>query len=137
MLNLVTDRTEADVANLTKKGIYTYEDLNRVTDAMEYLVNELQKYGYSAPGYKKGPFWLEQDIPTPQQMNEYLENIRVIRSVLELMQTTPTAPDSMDNLTYQKANDIEKILIAVEETIQRMISTFVPCGPAICGGDYL
>lgn len=54
-----------------------------------------------------------------------------------LSEFTPSVPDSMELFTYLKANDIEKILIDVENMIHVMEQTFVACGPATCGGDYL
>lgn len=47
---LITDRTQNDVENKTKKGYYNAEDLNRVTAAMEYLSELLEGYGYQT-GY--------------------------------------------------------------------------------------
>lgn len=71
---LITDRTQADVDTLTEllgkpfaqwtaeeaawfreassKGAYNYTDLNRVTEAMDYLNDLFLKYGYST-GYVK------------------------------------------------------------------------------------
>ncbi len=60
-----------------------------------------------------------------------------MRDVLMLSEFTPSVPDSMELFTYLKANDIEKILIDVENMIHVMEQTFVACGPATCGGDYL
>lgn len=73
-LELITDRTEADVRRLasilamvpsdrseeqqaeldshSSKGAYNYTDLNRVTQAMEYINEQLVGYGY-ATGYQK------------------------------------------------------------------------------------
>lgn len=49
---LVTDRTQADVQAWNNKGTYNPSDLNRVTHAMEYLVERLRSYGY-AVNYEK------------------------------------------------------------------------------------
>lgn len=71
---LITDRTQSDVENLREllsrgeeewtsdelsefnlarsKGSYNYTDLNRVTQAMDYINNQLVGYGY-ATGYQK------------------------------------------------------------------------------------
>lgn len=119
--NLITDRTASDVANGTKKGYYNAEDLNRVSDAMEYLVSELQRYGYGVPRYVKGPVWTQDDIPTVPQMEQYRQNVAAVRSVLEVLNTTPETPNSMEKLTYQKANDLEKILVDVETVIERIV----------------
>lgn len=44
---LVTDRTRADVQAWNDKGTYNPSDLNRVTHAMEYLVERIRSYGYT------------------------------------------------------------------------------------------
>lgn len=141
--NLVFDRTELDVAQLQAvtaklvagtataaertaflagmKGAYNYTDLNRVSAAMAYLVSELLTYGYNTPGYVAGPVWAESDIPTPAQMEQYRQNVAAVRAVLELLQTTPQAPDSMEGLTYEEANAIERILYDVEYVIEQVV----------------
>ena len=45
--SLVTDRTQADVQAWNDKGTYNPTDLNRVTHAMEYLVERIRSYGYA------------------------------------------------------------------------------------------
>lgn len=139
---LVTDRSQADVDSGTEKGFYNASDMNRVTEAMEYLNGMFSGYGYIT-GYSPvevstGRFqWFEHDIPTIPQMEQYLANVSTLRKTISLFQSTPQTPDSMKFFTHTKANDIEKILVDIETTINRMISTFVPCGEALCGGDYL
>ena len=49
---LVTDRTQSDVQNGTKKGYYNAEDLNRVTACMDYLNEVLTRLGYET-GYQR------------------------------------------------------------------------------------
>lgn len=86
----------------------------------------------------KDPYtWYESDIPTRALLQKYLDNVQAMRDVLMLSEFTPSVPDSMELFTYLKANDIEKILIDVENMIHVMEQTFVACGPATCGGDYL
>ena len=81
--------------------------------------------------------WYESDIPTESSMEMYLQNVSEMRDAITAVESTPEVPESMGQLTYDKANDIEKILLDVEKQIGVMESTFVACGPATCGGDYL
>lgn len=53
MDTLITDRTQADADAMNEKGTYTAIDMNRVGDAMEYLHNLFESYGYSMPNYKR------------------------------------------------------------------------------------
>ena len=70
-------------------------------------------------------------------MERYLQNVSGMRDAITVLKSTPEVPESMCQLTYDKANDIEQILLDVEKQIDVMKSTFVACGPATCGGDYL
>lgn len=126
MLSLVTDRTQADVSAHNEKGTYNSTDLNRVNSAMEYLSKELSNYGYKAD-LLSVPVWAENDIPTVNDMEIYLKNISTLREVLNLATDTPKVPESMNYLTYQKANDIEKILIAIETSISRVVKSMSRC----------
>lgn len=151
MLSLITDRTQADVAlvqSLSKKismgtasaeelalwagnlkGAYNYIDLNRVTAAMEYLVEQLNKYGYSVdytrieiePGrYEWRGDKEKSDIPTESQMIQYLQNVLNIYNVLL---SNPELPATMAQLDYNGANQIEKALLIVEETINSVVKS--------------
>ena len=70
-------------------------------------------------------------------MAQYLANVAALRSVFTLSEGTPQAPQSMALLTFARANDIERVLQAVESELERMALTFVACGTATVGGDYL
>ena len=91
----------------------------------------------SIPDTRDSYTWFEDDMPTSTQMEQYRQNVSAIRSVLEVMQSTPSVPGSMDGLTAGGANALEQILMDVEYKIGVMETTFVACGPATCGGDYL
>lgn len=125
---LITDRTQSDVSNGTEKGYYNTSDLNRVSEAMEYLVEQLWNNGYSVPGYVKGPVWSVEDIPTPDQMEQYLTSVSSIRAVVNVLKPTPNTPDSMENLTYEEANNIEQILLDVETMLNAIVAVFPKSG---------
>ena len=138
---LITDRTEADVSRYREltgkgwaemttseksewmagmKGAYNASDLNRVASAMSYLSQRFASAGYSVP-ISSPTDWANGDIPTKGDMDTYLDDLRRIRAALAVMDTTPTAPGSMDYLTWAKANDIEKILVDVEDALGRLL----------------
>lgn len=142
---LVTDRTEADVSRFSElrdkgwaemtaaeraewvagmKGAYNASDLNRVASAMSYLSQRFASAGYSVP-VSSPTDWANGDIPRKDDLDTYLDDLRRIRAALAVMDTTPTAPGSMDYLTWAKANDIEKILVDVDDALGRLLlSTF-------------
>ena len=140
---LVTDRTEADVSRYSElrdkgwaemttaekaewvagmKGAYNASDLNRVASAMSYLSQRFASAGYSVP-VSSPTDWANGDIPTKGDMDTYLDDLRRIRAALAVMDTTPSAPGSMDYLTWAKANDIEKILADVDDLLTKIAGT--------------
>lgn len=75
---LITDRTQADVQAWNDKGTYNPSDLNRVTHAMEYLVERIRSYGY-AVNYEKvkvphQPQKCESRLPDGYTQLEYIES---------------------------------------------------------------
>jgi hypothetical protein len=129
--DMTTEEWAAYLAGL--RGAYNYTDLNRVTEAMEYINDRLSGYGYET-GYQDvkilhdeslDPYrWYETDKPKEEQMDQYLSNVKAIRRTLELPSNTPNVPEDMEALTYEEANDIEQILVIVEEIMNRVISGF-------------
>lgn len=77
--------------------------------------------------------WCEDDIPTPEQMTIYLQNVSVIRSSLATMPSTPGVPSDMELLSFSKANAIEQILTDVHTLIQNMIAAWFYCGEVYSG----
>ena len=150
---LVTDRTEADASRYSElrdkgwaamttaeraewvagmKGAYNASDLNRVASAMSYLSQRFASAGYSVP-VSSPTDWANGDIPTKGDMDTYLDDLRRIRAALAVMDTTPSAPGSMDYLTWAKANDIEKILVDVDDALGRLLLSPVYSGEIYSG----
>lgn len=131
-LSLITDRTAADVAAGNDKGYYNASDLNRVGKAVQYLADVFHGLGY---GFSVSPKtdWKETDWPTASTMAQYLQDIATLRGLLEMLKTTPEAPHSMENLTHTTANDIEKILLDVEDTVSRIQAAMLYAGEIYSG----
>lgn len=153
LLNLITDRTQADVDyaarlnavgwdgmtevertawTLGLKGTYNATDLNRVGNAVNYVAGRLEGAGYSVPVNPKID-WLESDIPTYSDMEIYLNNVEIIRGTLTVSTATPEVPDDMEGLTYEEANDIERILLVVDALITNMINAYFYSNEINCG----
>lgn len=118
-LALITDRRQQDVTLKTKKGFYNATDLNRVVSAVDYLEGRLEAHGIEVDVAPKTD-WLIRDIPSLEQMRRYLHDVEAMRQALPVKDGTPKTPETMHNLDWQKANDIEKILINLDETINRI-----------------
>lgn len=153
-LHLVTDRTRLDVDRVNElakkgwdnmtpdertewelglKGAYNCTDLNRVQSAVRHLSDRFANVGY--PLKLSNPkTWTVQDVPTPSELEMYLADVRAIRGVLTLLETTPRVPDTMNGFTYLQANDIEQILEDADTLLTNTISSFVYSGD-IFGGE--
>lgn len=154
MLNLITDRTQADVervAYLTGKvsagtataaelaewqsdlkGAYNASDLNRVGAAVAYVAGRLKGYGYIVSVSPRQD-WQVTDIPTPESMTAYLADVAALRAALTVAADTPEVPEDMEQLTWKEANDIEKILVDVDELLTRMAAAWFYSGELYAG----
>lgn len=152
-LHLITDRTYADVervkylnekgiAGMTTeemeewlsgmKGCYNASDLNRVESAVQYLLDRLEKVGIFLELETKNT-WQTTDWPTSKNMERYLYNLRTVRSALTVPMGTPNVPDTANNLDYEKANDLEKLLEIVDILISNIEQTFLFSGEILSG----
>lgn len=149
---LVTDRTQADVnyaAQLNRlglagmsaaqldewlaglKGSYNAADLNRVGEACAELYGLITGYGYAVPGYAAlSTSWTRADIPTPADMEAYLDTVAALKAVFA---TGGTVPGDMDGLTYTEANEIERILTLIYAALDNMAASFVYSGQPYSG----
>ena len=160
-LQLITDRTQADVDAVlslsssgyaawsadqitewngeSMKGAYNVSDILRVIDAMDYVAGLLNGIGFSITLQSTASGWTEAaERPTESLMAAYLDDLNAIYNAIQLFDTTPELPVTMEKLTYQKANDIEQILLDAAAMVDLYSRTmFPPSGYAVCGGDYL
>lgn len=93
---------------LATKGAYNYSDLNRVERAVAEI-NDIEDLGLVTK-----TDWTMWDVPTESEMNRFLGNVGVLRV---LYSNDISLPDSMKNLTYETANNIEKIILAAYEKV--------------------
>lgn len=158
MNNLIFDRTEEDVERLkalrikvrnrtatteeynewitSLKGAYNYTDLNRVGEAINYLGNFLNTYGYYNDANGKTN-WTRGVKPTPQQANDYINNLKKLKDAYIVKSNTPSVPESIYFLSIQKANDIEKFLYDIDELLQVMLKEFVYTGVSSSGQNRI
>lgn len=107
---LVTDRTSQDVATRTQKGFYNVSDVQRVNSYIEYLSDSLG-LNLSVEDVSLG------QALTRAQMDDIISNINAIRAAWYVSHETPPTPIAV-NWDYVKANNIEKILLALDEFYQ-------------------
>jgi len=124
LMPFVTDRTAADVRDKTIKGYYTHIDLNRVGHNVDHLARVLNGYGYSVSVLPRTD-WAADDVPRVSDMETYIGDVKEIK---DKFYGTTALPDSMNNLTFTDANNIEKLLEEIETYINRMVAGFRKCG---------
>lgn len=142
--NLIIDRTYLDYArwltlrnkgyaNMTEeertefsgdmKGAYNASDLNRVGAALNYLRDRLTDAGYLGGNeFTAVTSWTVAQIPTAEQFTNYLKAVETVRAAMSRKATTPPTPEDMGSLDYEGANNIERILLDIEELINKMLS---------------
>ena len=106
---LITDRTAADIG-VTAKGFYNTSDIARINSYISYL-SDVLKLGLTVNNVTLG------QALTRAQMDAILSNINAIRAAWYVADDTPITPIAV-NLDYEKANNIEKILLALDEFYQ-------------------
>ena len=107
---LITDRTEQDVATGTKKGFYNVSDIQRINSYIEYLSCVL------GLNLTVTDVFLGQAL-TRAQIDDIISNVNSIRAAWYVASDTPQTPIAV-NWDYVKANNIEKILQALDEFYQ-------------------
>ena len=107
---LITDRTSQDVAQRTQKGFYAVSDVQRVNSYIEYL-SDVLGLNLTVTDVSLG------QALTRAQMDAILSNINAIRAAWYVASDTPQTPIAV-NWDYVKANNIEKILLALDEFYQ-------------------
>lgn len=134
MLNLITNRTAEDVARWKAlhdkgweamtaeeraewsngmKGAYKHTDMNRVESAVSELMARFQEKGSDISLTVKTN-WTRTGWPTKADMDRYFGNVEALRLATGVNLNAPVTPTTDRRFDYQKANDLEKILLAIE-----------------------
>ena len=153
LLQLITDRAQADVDYVSQlnilgwenmnaqqrsdyltglKGAYNATDMNRVGNAVSYVAQRLTNCGYMV-NVNPRLDWQIGDIPTVSDLTAYLDDVRAIRAALAVSPATPPVPEDMDKLTYTEANNIEQILLDVNLLIDRIAAAWFYSGELYSG----
>ena len=158
MNNLIFDRTQSDVSRVNAlrerikdrsatlsemeewlsslKGAYNHTDLNRVGEAINYLADVLNGYGYYN-SIKAKADWNIADKPNPEQMAKYLDDLRLLKETFYTFESSPQIPSDMVSLTYEEANNIEKLIYDIDFIIMNMERDFIYSGVPNCGQTRL
>lgn len=133
-LQLITDRTAQDVSRETEKGFYNYTDLNRVESACKTVSEMLNSSGYPTT-LQPQKTWAETDFWSESEMIRYLDNVSHCKNQLGIPDDYFSIPESMDWLTWQGANAIEKSLEGTAEFIAKIKDQQVYSGTFFAGEE--
>lgn len=114
------DMTEGERAEFAAgRGIYSAVDMNRVGEAINYLVARLNANGGRIRLIEGKTDYSAGVNITSAMAEEYLKTIEAARGMFFVYESTPEAPDSLENFSYVSANGIEQMLKDVDELITK------------------
>ena len=117
--NLIFDRVQADIDNLTSKAFIAYADLNRVEAAISWTSKALNKYGYKNSKYRNCKMnWKPEDRRTDSEMERIRLNVSALRAVYFTPSSTPMTPQKITYTSIYQANAIEKIIYDLGKLVE-------------------
>lgn len=151
---MITDRTKQDVARWKElhdkgwagmtaeervewsgemKGRYAASDMNRVENAVAALSTRFVEAGYLDTSLTVKTNWNQFSVPTRTDMTRYLGNVATLRSLVPVYPETPTAPRIDQKFNFERANDIEKILLDIDEIMTSIPLSWYFAGEIVSG----
>ncbi len=118
---------------MTEKAYYNYTDLNRIESWCKYLSEILTSYSYQI-NIETKTNWVATDFPTLAEMERIRKNIVTLK---DAFYSFTEVPNTTNNMTYQKANDLERILREIDYLLMSMENNFVYCGVANSGQNRI
>lgn len=119
MGSLIFDRTEQDLTNETEKAYISYLDLNRIEEAVKYLSDLLNKYGYTNKTNNKTS-WNMSELRTQAECERIKQNYQILKKSYAYKFDIP----NFNWNTIEEVNNIEKILFEINELIKKMEAVF-------------
>lgn len=106
------------------KGCLNLSDLNRIEGNIAYLAELMESFSYSPNIH--GKQWSIADMPTQNDMERIIENIRALISAYYSPDAPPSLPITM--LSYADINAIEENLYLIKQLLDYMQSSFKKVG---------
>ena len=127
------------------RGCYNYVDMNRVGAVVSYLAGRMidasweiavyrEAQGVAYSSYFDMPYdvnevqvnpktnWTDLDEPTKAQETQYLADLLTLRMLIPLPPDAPLVPATLDALSLDGANDIERLLFVIDSTLTLTIA---------------
>lgn len=132
----VTDRTEKDVQDGTKKGSLCADDLNRIENNSAYLRNKLALYGFYAVFQEKWD-WDMTDWPILKELNRIRDAVGLLCSCYYVWPQTPELPEDLSHPYYAQFNVIEQVQKDLDGIIDKMVEGYRYCNDCYCGEEWI
>lgn len=150
MITAITDRTQADVDKLKalfKKGLagmttaekalinsghkggFGWADYNRIGSAIQELAGLLNNLGYAVAVTARDD-WAEGESPNATARAALLVDLNALKNKLY---GTFLLPAMWEYLTFEDANNAERLLLQIEKNIYAIGASYVFCGEAYAG----
>ena len=124
-MEFVYDRSAQDVLQRTKKGVLNADDINRIENNTGDIADKI-----AVPVTVKS--WSVGGLPRVSDYKRIRDNVERIRQGYGIRSDTPVTPEQPLN-TYQKWNDIERILFDVNDLYDRTENARAYCGEIFAG----
>lgn len=115
------------------KGAYNAADLNRVGEAINYLVERMKSLAIYDDSIIPNTDWEIGEWVVQSKVTNLLSCLNKVRAKLDLPTDAPAVPATLDNLEYQTANDIERLLLMIDKRITQTTAAFPYTGVRYCG----
>lgn len=116
------------------------EDLNRVENNTKYLAEKLRDNSYPVPLMSHKTTWVNEDIIYAEDLNRIEANIKTVCKsffINKEFEELKTNWKTLDPVSFDFANRIEKDLTITNNLINYMQSVFIFSGVANCGQNGL
>lgn len=141
----IFDRTNADTLTVragqsnidNHKGALNYQDLNRIEQNFQYVVQHLFDNAMVVPHTKREyTDWQEANIPWKSEIDRIRENFNSLTNLFLRALNLPIFASS-DYLMYSEVNDWERVALVGKTMFDNMEKEYVYSGTIDCGGDRL
>lgn len=151
--HLITDRTQDDVRraqelakkgvdqmteeelaewNTNLKGAYNASDLNRVGTALITIRDRLRTHCIDVPAEVREDY-VADEVLDKAVMDDYIESANAVYA--SVPHSAPRPPGGINDLDYEGANNIEKVIIAVDDVLESREVGWIYADQELFAGD--
>lgn len=115
------------------KGCLNVLDINRIEDNIKFLSDKLLEYSY--PNNIIVKRWTKDNLPTEQEIQRIIGNVRTLIESFYQPTTAPTLPNTM--LSYDNINALERNIDLIKYLLDCMVNSFKKSGAFKSGATMI